>query len=106
MPFAAGPRNCVGQPLAHVVLRIVLAKVVYCCDFRDGRLNEFYEKSRMNRISRSSNNNSNNEMMSSSMTDEDMMRATLALRKDMQAGFTVLPTGGVYLNVTKRKGYD
>mmetsp|Transcript_24384 Transcript_24384/g.39645 ORF Transcript_24384/g.39645 Transcript_24384/m.39645 type:complete len:430 (+) Transcript_24384:1311-2600(+) len=29
MPFAMGPRNCLGQPLAQVILRIVLARIVY-----------------------------------------------------------------------------
>jgi cytochrome P450 len=28
MPFAAGPRNCVGQPLANVVVRLILARIV------------------------------------------------------------------------------
>ncbi len=82
MPFAAGPRNCVGQPLAHVVLRIVLAKIIYVCEFTDHRLGSLRDHCR---------------------TDEEIREATLSLRKDMQAGFTVLPTGGVHLNVKQRK---
>ena len=38
MPFAAGPRNCVGQPLAHVILRIVLARLLREYRFVDDRL--------------------------------------------------------------------
>jgi hypothetical protein len=82
MPFAAGPRNCVGQPLAQIVLRIILAKVVYTCEFHDERVDGFSKLS---------------------LTDDEMLKATLPLRKDMQAGFTVLPTGGVYVNVKERK---
>ncbi len=111
MPFATGPRNCVGQPLAHVVLRIILAKVVHCCEFRDERVDGFYERSKgkesSGSSSSSSSSNTNNEMMISSfLTDEELMRVTLPFRKDMQAGFTVLPTGGVYLNVKERKLID
>ena len=66
MPFAAGPRNCVGQPLAHIVLRTLLTKLVSRYEFRDDRLD------------------------------------VSELRKDMQAGFTVLPAGGVTLSVVER----
>ena len=38
MPFAAGPRNCVGQPIAYVVLRTLLARLVLQYDFHDERL--------------------------------------------------------------------
>lgn len=82
LPFAAGSRNCVGQPLAHIVLRIVLAKIIYLCEFTDERLESVKENFR---------------------TEEDRKEAILALRKDMQAGFTVLPTGGVHLSVKERK---
>ena len=38
MPFAAGPRNCVGQPIAYVVLRTLLARLILQYDFYDERL--------------------------------------------------------------------
>ncbi len=82
IPFASGPRNCVGQPLAHIVLRIVLAKIIYFCEFSDDRLKNLREHCK---------------------SDEEIREATSPFRKDMQAGFTVLPTGGVHLNVNKRK---
>lgn len=63
MPFCVGPRNCVGQPLAHVILRILLARLVQGYEFVD----------------------------------------PLKEQKDMQAGFTVLPDGGVELVLRKRK---
>jgi len=71
IPFAAGPRNCVGQPLAQVILRIVLARIIHQYRFTDQRLDK-------------DGQNPNN------------------LRKDMQAGFTVLPSGGVRLRVKSR----
>lgn len=70
MPFAAGPRNCVGQPLAHVILRTLLSRIISKYEFRDERLVQGQEPS--------------------------------SLRKDMQAGFTVLPNGGVYLKIEER----
>jgi hypothetical protein len=70
MPFAAGPRSCVGQPLANVILRIVLARIVDRYSFSD--------KSRA--------------------SGGDPTK----LRKDMQAGFTVLPVGGLKLSVSTR----
>jgi cytochrome P450 family 4 len=70
LPFASGPRNCVGQPLAHVVLRTLLTRLVHKFDFRDERLESGSEAS--------------------------------ALLKDMQAGFTVLPSGGVMLEIRDR----
>ena len=38
MPFAAGPRNCVGQPIAQVVLRTLLARLLLQFEFLDERL--------------------------------------------------------------------
>ena len=73
MPFAAGPRSCVGQPLANVILRIVLARLVHRYSFSDERL--------------------------TSNGDAEK------LRKDMQAGFTVLPVGGLKLSVSIREGW-
>ena len=70
LPFASGPRNCVGQPLAHVVLRTLLTRLIHKFDFRDERLESGSEAS--------------------------------ALLKDMQAGFTVLPSGGVTLEIRDR----
>jgi cytochrome P450 len=70
VPFASGPRNCVGQPLAHVVLRTLLTRLIHKFDFRDERLESGLEAS--------------------------------ALLKDMQAGFTVLPSGGVMLEIRDR----
>jgi cytochrome P450 len=71
MPFAAGPRSCLGQPLANVILRIVLARIIHQYQFTDRRL-------------------------SGGQCDASK------LRKDMQAGFTVLPAGGLKLAVSAR----
>jgi len=38
IPFATGPRNCVGQPLAHIILRSLLLRLINCYEFRDTRL--------------------------------------------------------------------
>jgi Cytochrome P450 len=74
MPFAAGPRNCVGQPMANIILRSLLARLIDRFRFEDPRLIGL---------------------------DETPAKAD-ALRKDMQAGFTVLPEGGVDLCITRR----
>mmetsp|Transcript_18565 Transcript_18565/g.45982 ORF Transcript_18565/g.45982 Transcript_18565/m.45982 type:complete len:624 (-) Transcript_18565:66-1937(-) len=70
MPFASGPRNCVGQPLAFIVLRTLLSRIISKYEFRDERR----------------------------WGGEDPS----VLRKDMQAGFTVLPNGGVTLTFHER----
>jgi cytochrome P450 len=72
MPFAAGPRNCVGQPLAHAILRTLLASLVVHYEFRHPAL----------------------------VADPQWDPTTL--RKDMQAGFTVLPQNGVEVLVRAR----
>uniref|UniRef100_A0A7S2UL92 Cytochrome P450 n=2 Tax=Attheya septentrionalis TaxID=420275 RepID=A0A7S2UL92_9STRA len=79
MPFAAGPRNCVGQPLAHVILRIMLARILLEYNVVDDRLQS-------------------KQLKNGKETNID----PLCLRKDMQAGFTVLPVGGVQLTMLKR----
>ena len=70
LPFASGPRNCVGQPLAHIILRTLLTRLVHRYKFCDERLRDGIDAS--------------------------------TLRKDMQAGFTVLPLGGLTLSIEKR----
>lgn len=79
MPFAAGPRNCLGQPLAHVILRTLLCRLVANFEFQDPRL-----------------------AASSSTNDDNAAAQAKLLRKDMQAGFTVLPKDGVHLLVRER----
>lgn len=70
MPFAAGPRSCLGRPIANIVVRTILARLVYQFKFEDIRL-------------RGPGN------------AED-------LRIEMEAGFTVLPAGGVNLEIWNR----
>jgi len=79
IPFAAGPRNCVGQPLAHNILRIMLARIMNECQVMDDRLNHF----------------------ETTLTEEEAIQRELHLRKDMQAGFTVLPVGGVRIFIKR-----
>jgi cytochrome P450 family 4 len=76
MPFCAGPRNCLGQPMAHVWLRILLGTLIQTFEFIDERL----------------------ESAGRHDTAEDPEDFYL----DMQAGFTVLPAGGVNLRVRQR----
>jgi cytochrome P450 len=70
IPYAAGPRNCLGQPIAQVWLRILLRTMIHSVQFIDDRLGP----------------NTNPE----------------DLYHDMQAGFTVLPKGGVPLRIVPR----
>lgn len=72
MPFASGPRNCIGQPIAHIVIRTILARLVYRFEFSDPRFCESHGGDAKH------------------------------LRKEMEAGFTVLPTGGVNLQIRNR----
>lgn len=79
MPFAIGPRNCLGQPLAQVILRILLARIVNKYTALDLRF----------------------EALNTLKGDEDTIDDR-CLRKDMQAGFTVLPSNGLILQLARR----
>lgn len=79
MPFAIGPRNCLGQPLAQVILRILLARIVNKYTALDLKF----------------------EALKTLKGDEDTIDDR-ALRKDMQAGFTVLPSNGLKLQLVER----
>ena len=82
MPFAIGPRNCLGQPLAQVILRILLARIVRKYTVLDPR----------------------SEALKTLKSDEGIARVDeRCLRKDMQAGFTVLPSNGLKLQLVERK---
>ena len=74
MPFCVGPRNCLGQPLAHVWLRILLGRLIQSFEFIDDRLRD-------------------------GIGAKD-------LYLDMQAGFTILPLGGVKLRVVPRQKHN
>ena len=90
MPFAAGPRNCVGQPLANVILRTLLARLVHRYEFRDERV--------VAAESAFCSSEESSRGQSSSSSDPKAK-----FRKDMQAGFTVLPQGGLPLEISLRK---
>jgi Cytochrome P450 len=79
IPFAVGPRNCIGQALANIVLRTLLAQIVYRYEFRDERVARL------------------------SQDEKSDSKLIASFRKDMQAGFTVLPRGGLDLSVLRRK---
>lgn len=80
MPFAIGPRNCLGQPLAQVILRIVLARILHTYVVIDPKLEV------LQRVSKS----------------EGIEFDPNRLRKDMQAGFTVLPSHGLNIQLVER----
>ncbi|KAL7509019.1 hypothetical protein ACHAXN_007439 [Cyclotella atomus] len=82
IPFAMGPRNCLGRPLAQVILRVLLARILNRYSVVDPR-HEALALSR-NKNSTDSENDSK------------------CLRKDMQAGFTVLPSNGLMLRFVER----
>ena len=82
IPFAIGPRNCLGQPLAQVILRIALARIIkkyVVIDPRFETLTKIDNK------------------------DGGINFDTKDLSKDMQAGFTVLPSDGLNLRLMERK---
>ncbi|KAL9180995.1 hypothetical protein ACHAXT_009800 [Thalassiosira profunda] len=80
IPFAAGPRNCLGQPLAHVILRILLARIMRKYVVLDPKLEA------LRKISES----------------DGAELGSKWLRKDMQAGFTVLPSNGLRHHLVER----
>jgi len=84
MPFAFGPRNCVGQPLANVILRTLLARLIHRYEFRDERVAKRSE-------------------CDDNVVCGEGHDPNAKFRKDMQAGFTVLPQGGLPLEVSLRK---
>ena len=83
MPYCLGPRNCLGQPLAHVVLRTMLTKLIQTYRFVDPQHDDH-------------RNNNNNSDPSADTT------CPPPRYKDMQAGFTILPLGGLELIMTPR----
>jgi cytochrome P450 len=90
IPFAAGSRNCLGQPLAHIILRIMLAKILYHCEIRDPRVEQPLSATG----TPCTRDNENSDVIRSSRCCK--------LRQDMQAGFTILPLGGVQVCVNPR----
>jgi cytochrome P450 len=81
IPFAMGPRNCLGRPLAQVILRVLLARILNRYSVIDPR----YEALSQGQKHIDS--------------DIDIKKC---LRKDMQAGFTVLPSNGLMLRFVER----
>lgn len=79
MPFAIGPRNCLGQPLAQVILRILLARIVNKYSALDLRFEALQ-----------------------TLKGDEVRIDDRCLRKDMQAGFTVLPSNGLKLQLVER----
>mmetsp|Transcript_30565 Transcript_30565/g.61089 ORF Transcript_30565/g.61089 Transcript_30565/m.61089 type:complete len:804 (-) Transcript_30565:127-2538(-) len=80
MPFAIGPRNCLGQPLAQIILRILLARILdkyVAVDPKFDAVLKLAEK-------------------------EGVEVNSKCLRKDMQAGFTVLPSNGLKIKLVER----
>lgn len=80
MPFAIGPRNCIGQSIANVVVRNMLKGILSRYIVLDPKL------VKVDTTSTTAKTNATNAL--------DYRNS---LRKDMQAGFTVLPLGGVSL---------
>jgi len=78
IPFAMGPRNCLGRPLAQVILRVLLARILNEYTVVDPRY----------------------EAMKDKLKGEGDIKC---LRKDMQAGFTVLPSNGLMLKFIENK---
>ena len=85
IPFALGPRNCLGRPLAQVILRIMLARILWRYSVVDPRYEALKERAE----------------------SDDIGKVDVkCLRKDMQAGFTVLPSNGVMLRFVERGAAD
>lgn len=75
IPFAMGPRNCLGRPMAQIILRVLLARILSRYTVVDPRYEALTARQ-------------------ASYADKVPEKC---LRKDMQAGFTVLPSNGLML---------
>ena len=78
IPFAYGPRNCVGQDIGRVVLRIFLARIVSKWIIIDKRFDCAIKE------------------------ENNIPQSQSELRKDVELGFTILPLGGVHLYLQPR----
>ena len=94
MPFAAGSRNCVGQPLASIILRTLLARLIHRYEFRDERVVAAATDRALQR-------DGCNDMDAASKIP-CQGDPNIKFRKEMQAGFTVLPDGNLPLIVQLR----
>ena len=82
IPFAMGPRNCLGRPMAQIILRVLLARIMSRYTVVDPRY----------------------ESLSRRQARYAEKATEKFLRKDMQAGFTVLPSNGLMLKfITTRR---
>lgn len=106
MPFAAGPRDCIGQPIANIVIRTILAKLIFRYEFQDERLTSSMKMSSSSTTSSSSSLSILEKSKETTQQEQRQPQLTkidpLDLRKSMQAGFTVLPDGGVHVRVNTR----
>ncbi|CAM9685561.1 unnamed protein product [Hapterophycus canaliculatus] len=84
IPYASGPRGCVGRPFAGVALRILLARLCLALDF-----------------SPADPVVADTTAAASSSDTITRLQGSGGGNKDMQAGFTVLPGGGVHLRLQK-----
>ncbi|CAM9590371.1 unnamed protein product, partial [Ascophyllum nodosum] len=75
IPYASGPRGCVGRPFASVVLRTILARLCLALDFSPA----------------------SGEVVATGGSSPSL--GSEGGGKEMQAGFTVLPRGGVHLRL-------
>ena len=83
MPFATGPRNCLGQSLGIVILRIMLTHILKQFKVVDPEYEEQIQ-----------------ELQKAPKKEKE--KISMSLRRDMQAGFTVLPMGGVDVSLQIR----
>ena len=83
IPFAMGPRNCLGQPLAQVIMRVLLARILDRYAVRDPKLVALQK------------------LIGNERNDVEFYSKWL--RRDMQAGFTVLPSNGLKVKLVERR---
>ena len=91
IPYAIGSRNCLGQPMANIILRILLCRLMYAFEFIDERVVQLQQQ-----LQRQQKNNKTGNLILS-------YEQIKPLHKEMQAGFTILPLGGLELSVKPRR---
>ncbi len=89
IPYATGARNCLGQPMANLILRILLCRLMISFEFSDERVVQLQQQQQ----------NDDDTTTASPLSQEQIQ----PLHKEMQAGFTILPLGGLELVIQERR---
>ena len=98
IPYATGARNCLGQPMANLILRILLCRLMISFEFSDERVVQLQQQQQQRPQNGDDDENDTTTASQQPLSHEQI----LPLHKEMQAGFTILPLGGLELVIKER----